>query len=51
MRDVDVDDDYDNVFLVEDEKKFGTENLGSIANPSLKPYVYKGRFLDTIRYT
>jgi len=35
------------VFLKEDAKRFGRENVGSVASPYLMPYVYNGRFLDT----
>jgi hypothetical protein len=43
----DVDDDYDDEFIEEDAKKFGRENIGSVASPLLMPYVYKRRLLDT----
>jgi hypothetical protein len=41
------DDDDDDGFLEEDAKRFGRENVGSVASPYLMPYVYKRRFLDT----
>ena len=41
------DDDDDDEFLEEDAKRFGRENLGSVARPYLMLYVYKRRFLDT----
>ena len=37
----DNDDDDDDGFLVEDAKRFGRENVGSVASPYLMPYVYK----------
>jgi hypothetical protein len=47
--DNDDDDDYydDDGFLQEDAKRFGRENVGSVASPYLMPYVYKRRFLYT----
>ena len=41
------DDDDDDGFLEEDAKRFGRENVGSVASPYLMPYVYKRRFHDT----
>jgi len=38
--------DDDDEFLDEDAKRFGRENVGSIARPYLMPYVYKKRFLE-----
>jgi len=35
----DVDDDYDEEFLEGDVKKFGRENIGSVANLHLMPYL------------
>ena len=35
------------MFLKEDAKRFGRENVGSVSSPYLMPYVYKRRFLDT----
>ena len=43
----DDDDDYDDNFLEESPKMFGTENVGSVDSPYIMPYVYKRRFLDT----
>ena len=43
----DDDDDDDDGFLEEDAKRFGRDNVGSVASPYLMPYVYKRRFLDT----
>jgi hypothetical protein len=40
------DDDNDG-FLEEEAKRFGRENVGSVASPYLMPYVYKRRFIDT----
>ena len=40
-------DDDDDGYLEEDAKRFGRENVGSVASPYLMPYVYKRRFLDT----
>jgi hypothetical protein len=42
-----ADDDDDDGFLEEDAKRFGRENVGSVASPYLMPFVYKRRFLDT----
>jgi len=47
VREDDDDDDDDDGFLEEDAKRFGRENVGSVACPYLMPYVYKRRFLDT----
>ena len=33
--------DDDDGFLEEDAKRFGRENVGSVASPYLMPYVYK----------
>jgi hypothetical protein len=33
------------VFLQEDAKRFGSENVGSVGSPYLFPYVYKRRFI------
>ena len=38
------DDDW---ILEEDAKRFGRENVGSVASPYLMHYVYKRRLLDT----
>jgi len=43
----DNDDDDDDGFLEEDVKRFGRENVGSVASPYKMPYVYKRRFIDT----
>ena len=43
----DNDEDDDDGILEEDAKRFGRENVGSVASPNLMPYVYKRRFLDT----
>jgi len=41
-------DYYDDDNFVEDEaREYGRENVGPVASPYLKPYVYKRRFLDT----
>ena len=47
--DYDGEEDYDDDdIVVEDEaREFGRENVGPVASPYLKPYVYKVRFLDT----
>ena len=45
VRDVDDDDNDDYEFLEEESKRFGKENVGSLASPYLMPYVYKRRFL------
>ena len=41
------DDDDEYGFLEEEAKRFGKENVGTVASPYLMPYVYKRRFLDT----
>jgi hypothetical protein len=42
------DDDFDDDgFLEEDAKRFGRDNVGSLASPYLMPYVYQRRNLDT----
>ena len=45
--DDDDDDDDDNVFVEEDAKAFGRENVGPIASPYIVPYLYNRRYLDT----
>jgi len=41
------DDDDDDGVLEKDAKRFGRENVGSVASPYQMPYVCKRRFLDT----
>jgi hypothetical protein len=35
------------VFLDDDAKTFGRENVSSVAGPYLMPYVHKRRFVDS----
>jgi len=47
--DYDGEEDYDDDdIVVEDEaREYSRENVGSVAGPYIKPYVYMLRFLDT----
>jgi len=47
VREDNDDDDYDDEFLEEDAKTFCRENLSSVANPYLMPYIYKRLCLYT----
>jgi len=41
------DDDDDDVFVDEDARAFGRDNVGPIASPYILPYFYNRRYLDT----
>jgi len=41
------DDDDDDVFVEEDARAFGRENVGPIASPYIVPYLYNRRYIDT----
>jgi len=43
----DYDDDDDDVFVEDDARAFGKENVGPVASPYILPYLYNRRYLDT----